>query len=94
MMNGVVQAEHHKLHRGPLEHSAKIQDLHQLLAGQFSGRFEIFRVTLLIPRCNFSGCLDVFGNHRRIRVQHAVDHCFDKAIVRRGNVPRQLDRTS
>src|SRR5713226_512568 len=28
VMNRMMQAEHHKLHRGPLEHPAKIHDLH------------------------------------------------------------------
>src|SRR6266478_7136640 len=73
VMNGVVQAEDGKLDGGPLEHPAKIHDLHQLLATHLSKSFEVFRVTLLVPGSNFSRGLDVFRNHRRVGVEHAVD---------------------
>src|SRR5712692_465505 len=68
VMNGVVQAEDRKLDRRPLEHPAKIHDLHQLLAAHVSERFEVFRVTLLVPGSNLSRRLDVFRNHRRVGV--------------------------
>src|SRR6267378_1658589 len=94
MMNGVVQPHHHESHRGPLHHSAKIDDLDQLVAGNFRQRLVILREPLLIPGRNFSGCLDVFRNHCRAGVKHTVDHGLDKAVVRGRNVARQLDRAS
>src|SRR2546430_6357957 len=34
-------------------------------------------------------CFHAFGNHRRVGVEHAVDHTFDKSIVRCRNVAHQ-----
>ena len=48
MMNRVVQPHHQESDRGALEHPAKVNDLHELLAGQLSERIKILCVTLLI----------------------------------------------
>src|SRR6266576_1396472 len=94
MVNRVMQPHHHESHRGPLHHSAKIHNLDQPIARNFRQRFVIFREPLLVPGRNFSGCLDVFRNHRRARIEHAVDHAFDKAVIRGRDVACQFDRAS
>src|SRR5712664_3581503 len=91
MMNRVVQAHHHESYGGPLHHSAKIHDLDQLLAGNFRQRFVILREPLLIPGRNFRRGLHIVRNHRRVGVGYAVNHRFDKAVVRRRDVAHQFD---
>src|SRR5258708_304845 len=92
VMDRVVQSHHHKSDRRPLEHTAKIHHFHQLLAGRLRQCIKILCEPLLIPPRNLRGSFHAVWNHSRIRIECSVDRRFQKAVIRGGNVPRQLDR--
>src|SRR5713101_7982848 len=94
VVNRVVQPQHHKRHRRPLEHPAKNHDLHQLRAREFCQRLAILRMPLLIPRRDLRRGFHAFRKQRRVGVEHAVDHRLQKAVVRRRYVSYQFHRAS
>src|SRR6266481_4129924 len=62
MVNGVDEAELEKEDGGLLDHAAEVHDFDELLAGKLGKGFEIFGVSLLVPRGDFERGFHVFGN--------------------------------
>src|SRR5215470_3429118 len=92
MMNGMVNPEHHEAPCRPLKQPAKINDLHQLVAGELGQCIEVLRESLVIPCRDFLRRLYVLGNSRRLYIKKPVDGGLQETVLRGGNVPHQLVR--
>src|SRR4051812_1704312 len=92
MVDGMVLRKREKTDRGHLEHAAKINRFGQLLPAQAFNLLDIGIETLIKPCSNLGGVVDgvrpIVG--REIKLPRA--YAAQKAMLRRHNVPCQLQR--